>query len=383
MKSFLSYYFFQFTLLCIAFTVVSCSKNDENTHENLGDVITVLTSNFITTVVENPEEGQLLGTVSANTNQGSITFSITEQSPAGAIAINSTSGELTVADPTLFDFETNTSVTGTVAVTNGTVSENASITITIKDFNEDNIFEGGITLETQLDIDNFGANNYTHVTGNLFIGSLNQSTMFNNLRPLSSIKHIGNQLNIYDNDGLTSLTGLENIETAGTINIMLNDVLTDISALSNITELTLSLQLYGNPVLANLNGLNNITSVSYLSITDNDSLVNLDDLHISNITESFEIDENDLLTDINGLSGISSINGELSIFNNNSLSNIDGLSNLSTLTDNLFIEMNNNLTDLCGLQNLLTNGGLSGDYTVVNNAYNPTEQDIIDGNCSI
>ncbi len=45
------------------------------------------------------------GTVIGSTNQGNITFSITQQTPNGAFAIDSNTGELTVVDGSLFDFE--------------------------------------------------------------------------------------------------------------------------------------------------------------------------------------------------------------------------------------------------------------------------------------
>ena len=40
------------------------------------------------------------------------------------------------------------------------------------------------------------------------------------------------------------------------------------------------------------------------------------------------------------------------------------------------------LKNLCGLQNLLSNDGLKGNYNVSDNLFNPSKQEIIDGNCS-
>ena len=59
------------------------------------------------------------------------------------------------------------------------------------------------------------------------------------------------------------------------------------------------------------------------------------------------------------------------------------LNNLSYIGENLRINENNLLTDLCGLQYLLINDGLIGTFVVSDNAYNPSQQDIIDGNCSL
>ncbi|MCB0455675.1 MAG: cadherin repeat domain-containing protein, partial [Aequorivita sp.] len=79
----------------------ACSKDSDapNPFE-----ITVTTSDFSKTMDENPSNGQLIGIVSGSTNEGSVTFSITEQNPAGAFSIDPASGELKVANATLFDF---------------------------------------------------------------------------------------------------------------------------------------------------------------------------------------------------------------------------------------------------------------------------------------
>ncbi|SDE63994.1 cadherin repeat domain-containing protein [Ulvibacter litoralis] len=384
MKIFNATPLFQFVLLCATFAVVSCSKDSEDTPliPEVTDLLT--TSNFVASIVENPEQNQVIGAVSGATTQGTLSYTITSESSPGALAINSASGELTVADPAAFDFEINTTITGIVAVTNGTISQNAIITISIEDVNEDKIFEGTVILETQQEIDDFGANNYTHITGSLQIGSIDDATTFNDITPLSSIRSIGNRLTIFRNIELTSLAGLENIETViNTIYIIQNDKLADISALSNVTEIRLDLYVWLNPLLSNLNGLHNITSVGSLSIAENSALTDLDDLHISTANNSVIISDNDLLTNIDSLNSISSINGHIEISYNASLTNIDGLSNLNFLLYHLQINNNINLTNLCGIQNLIVNGGLSNEYIVHSNAYNPTQQDIIDGNCSI
>ena len=80
---------------------------------------------------ENQENGQIIRTVSGSTNEGNVTFSITEQTPSDAFSIDATSGELKVADAMLFNFETNPVITGNVKVANGAVSQNASVTITL------------------------------------------------------------------------------------------------------------------------------------------------------------------------------------------------------------------------------------------------------------
>jgi len=107
---------------------LSCDNNE--------DPVTVSTADLTITVDENPSNAQILGTVTGTTNQGSVTFSIASQAPVGAIAIDSSTGELTVADATQFDFETNPSITATVTVANGAVSETANVTINLNNMGD-------------------------------------------------------------------------------------------------------------------------------------------------------------------------------------------------------------------------------------------------------
>ena len=121
---------------------------------NLNDLseITVSLSDFTININENPTANQSLGIVQATTNQGSLTYSITEQSPDNAIAINSTTGELTVLTESLFDFETNPTITGIVKTENGDVSDTASITINLNDVNEQSLQERLDNGETPCEI---------------------------------------------------------------------------------------------------------------------------------------------------------------------------------------------------------------------------------------
>lgn len=104
-----------------------CRKDDSP--EVLDPEITL--SNFETSVEENPVENQVLGTISASTNTGTLVFSLTGQTPSGALSINASSGQLTVADPSVFVFETNPTITATVQAKVEDVTKTANITINV------------------------------------------------------------------------------------------------------------------------------------------------------------------------------------------------------------------------------------------------------------
>ena len=62
------------------------------------------------------------------------------------------------------------------------------------------------------------------------------------------------------------------------------------------------------------------------------------------------------------------------------LANLDGLINVAG-ANSIRITSNATLKDFCGLTKLINGGGLTGNFSVSSNGYNPTMQDIMDGNC--
>lgn len=122
-----------FVVLITSFLSTSCSNDDNNsTSINL--------QNFTATIDENPTNGQVIGAVQSNTTN-TVTFSISTQSPSGALEINATTGELTVLDETLFDFETNPTITATVSATGA--SNQSTVTINLDNVNEIGDFNHG------------------------------------------------------------------------------------------------------------------------------------------------------------------------------------------------------------------------------------------------
>lgn len=90
---------------------------------------------------------------------------------------------------------------------------------------------------------------------------------------------------------------------------------------------------------------------------------------IISIGGSLEIDNTDL-TNMNGLSNLQHIVGDVLITSNYSLLNLGGMNNLSTIGGNLYIRFNNALTSLDGLESLTTIGGSPGSnagFTIYEN----------------
>ncbi|UXX79966.1 hypothetical protein N7E81_02455 [Reichenbachiella carrageenanivorans] len=112
-------------LMLMVLGMASCS---EDALKEMGEVTV---EDFAATVYSGAKAGDVIGTIQASTTLGELTFDIKSESISGAIALDETSGVLSVGDPSVFDFEINPSITGVVTVINGEVSEEVNLTITV------------------------------------------------------------------------------------------------------------------------------------------------------------------------------------------------------------------------------------------------------------
>lgn len=261
-----------------------------------------------------------------------------------------------------------------------------------------------ITLLNNDNLQNIDAlNNINNLSGGLYISENEQLLNVNGLTNLTTVTTIV----FRDNQNLQNIDGLSSLNNVTDINIELNPSLQDINGLSSLPANINDFSLLDNDLIANINALNNLSSVNALRIRGNNNLSTLSPLsNLNTVTDLIQIKENNSLTNLQGLESLQTVNGDLSIESNqnlielaglnnltsingklrieynDSLLNLDELGNLTSITDELRIRYNSILTNFCGISNLINNGTLSGNYVVNNNAYNPTQQDIIDGNCS-
>lgn len=301
-----------------------------------------------------------------------------------------------------------------------------------------------LRLETQQEVNDFGAMCYSKIEGSLAIGvPFDLENDITDLSPLSTLTEIhapdnatefAGGLSVYAQN-LTSLHGLHNITSITSLRINNCNALTDLSGLGSLQEITgLSatddnfegrFSIVDNPQLLSFVGLDNLTSIGQSSTSNfvvefsgsgfqsleglnNISTINgqvilfnlsqittLEGLNNLQSVRSLRISANANLLNLDGLNNLQSINGALIFGSNPNLLNIDGLSNVLEVQD--FITTldifpcngcspvatgNESLTDFCGFENLFTNG-IYQDVEIADNAYNPTVQDIVDGNCSL
>lgn len=418
-----------FAILITLISTTSCNKSDDDIPDiiitnistdtaNVGDIITINGQNFDTTQTY---------TVSFNGVEGTVT-----QTAANFIKVEipatATSGDITI-------------------MYNGTTINAGTITII-------NIFTGDITLLTQQEVDDFGANNYTKVIGSVIIGSDTNPTpdSIENLDALATLTEVTETLGIYENTELSSINGLSNLISVG-LNLVIsyNEILSSLNGLNNLTSVGKNFQIDNNVALLNVDALSSLTSIgSQLTFSSDDNLTDISGLsnltslggfsidntpiasisclhnittltgslslmgissleglnNITTIGEDLDLQHNSFTT-LNALSNLTSIGGTFLLHNNNSLINFDGLTNLTSIGINLWVQSNTaladvdglsslasvgnqlhfdgntSLTSFCGLNTLIIDNNFSNTYSVTGNAYNPTQQDIIDGNCSM
>lgn len=306
--------------------------------------------------------------------------------------------------------------------------------------NSGGIYNGDVVLSTQEELNDFGSFQYKRIQGQLFIGvSSGNPSNITDLSPLSDLEHVEslifannslltnleglpniaevNWLTINNNDQITSLSGLENITKSLWVNITGNDNLNSLQGLRGSMN---RLFIRSNNALESLTGLENVTSIEVLDVWDSNSLTSIAEvMNISNL-RNLTLDRNPVLASLEGLENYSSLNW-LNIARCDALEDLSPLSNLTSL-DYLFLAGNQNLksltglenvvsnqgihigryvqtdifvnipnpslTDYCALQNLFSNGTYNDPPTslfngiyFINNPFNPTIQDIIDGNC--
>ncbi|MEC7264303.1 MAG: hypothetical protein VXW38_11225 [Bacteroidota bacterium] len=246
------------------------------------------------------------------------------------------------------------------------------------------IYDGDVTLLSQQEVDDFGAQGYTEITGSLTIGdNTGIITDIDNLDALSSLETLGFHLNIYNNDSLTNLDGLSGIgSVGGNMIIGLNDLFTNLDGLNSVTTIGGNLEIYGNDLLQNIQGLSNVTTLGGLvRFQNNYVLSSLDGFpSVNQINGSLTIRQNNI-TNLNGLQSLTSVLGNLLITNETALSDISGIqgltlvegdftisgtalteisgfSSLNTVAGLLTLALNGQLTSISGFANLSTNAGL-------------------------
>jgi hypothetical protein len=137
-----------------------------------------------------------------------------------------------------------------------------------------------------------------------------------------------------------------------------------------VTSVGRFLHIVNNDLLTDLDGLSGVTSVAEeLYVAGNDVLADLEGLSgVTSVGGGLQIVDNDALADLHGLSGVTSAVGGLEIEGNAALADLDGLSGVTSVGGDLWVALNAVLGNCSGIAGLLRSGGVAGTVTIEDNA---------------
>lgn len=193
-----------------------------------------------------------------------------------------------------------------------------------------------------------------------------KNTSIENFHGLDSLKSVVAHLWIGDfpnegNDSLTSMSGLENLETIGSrLNITSSSNLVNLEGLSNLKKVGI-LDVGANALLTSFQGLNQLDTISkYLVISNNSSL-----------------------TDISSLLTVKSISEGLRIYNNSTLQSLYGLDNMVP-GDMIYLEIEDNpLLTECDVKSVCSMLQMNIFKTIENNASGCASVEEVEEACSV
>jgi len=115
-------------LLTTLMVTISCSKDGQ-------DTLPPEAKSLEASLEEHPLTNAQIGKVVTNL-EGDLVYVITSQTPEGAMKIDPKSGELSVSDSTLFDFELNPRLVANIVVSNTSETLNTSANVNLNDIDD-------------------------------------------------------------------------------------------------------------------------------------------------------------------------------------------------------------------------------------------------------
>ncbi len=172
----------------------------------------------------------------------------------------------------------------------------------------------------------------------------------------------------------------------GGIFITNNDSLIEINGflnLQNNDNFICNIIIYDNTSLQSITGFSNVYDILSLEIKNNTNLTTINGFNLFERNADFNISGNSSISNITAFENLEEINYYI-IFSDTNLSSLDFFNSLQTLPVISFaITNNSSLTDFCSLVAAVQSNFQPAYYDVYDNAYNPTRQNLIDGDCSL
>ena len=197
------------------------------------------------------------------------------------------------------------------------------------------------------------------------------------LSGLEKLASVGYSFRINNNINLKSLDGLESLREAGFLYLSYSNVISDIKDLSNLTTLH-GIQIEHCSNLVSVSGFNKVDSMEgNIALNDNSNLEIISGFQNLQKLGGMNIYNNNNFRSMAGFENLKEVL-DISVHQNKNLEVIDGLKNLKSIRY-LTLNNNKNLSDYCILKSYID---VISNLTIEFNLYNPSRQDIIEGNCS-
>ena len=248
------------------------------------------------------------------------------------------------------------------------ISQNLSL-LSLSALNNLTSIEGNLGIYNNDLLNNLtGLNNVNNVGGGI---SISNNAGLTSLSGFDQLSAIPGGLSIRENPLIIDLSGLESINSVGALRIILNQSLTNISALYNLTTIGENvttptgggLDIYSNNSLLSLSGLENVISIGgSLHINECELLTDLTGLDgLTSVGQNLFIGaryggNNASLTSLTGLESLTEVGGIMQISGNAELRSFDGFENLEIVGQSLWIGKNVKLENIDALSKLTSVG---------------------------
>lgn len=240
-----------------------------------------------------------------------------------------------------------------------------------------------------------GFANLTTVTGDFNISNANipgESVKLKTINGFNKLTSITYSCNLETACGsgysgpLNSIKGFKLLKTVGAMFNIGGQNLTDASGFATLESVGQDMRIVQTG-LTGVEGFPKLKSAGqnenrWINITDNKKLISLKGFSVLTDVIGIFIARNEALKDMAGFEKVTSMKGGINIDNCNKLTNVDGLANVGGAANNVNINSNTVLRSLCGITKLVKANAISGSFTIANNAYNPTKEQIVAGQCS-
>jgi hypothetical protein len=178
------------------------------------------------------------------------------------------------------------------------------------------------------------------------------------LSPLSSLRTTGGLL--LQGHGITSLLPLSNLTSVSSLTLW--DIgASSLDGLGGITTTLMDLQIVQNQALTSMAGLGNLQVQGRVKLSQNPALVDCGAASIL-ATSDVDIENNDALSSLSCLAQSTQLR-QLTLIDDPSLLNLEDLAALTNVEGSLTLGNDDDLTSLTGLEQLQTAGGIDIAYT--------------------